>query len=221
MLVSKWPRESVEAILPVVVAPPVLAAVEVGIEDPAAYFAHNLMAGAVSTNSLARLEVAEGRAVDAEPYRSQEGNRAAIEITLADVERGDATVLAGGDLLLSSQLHDVKGDVGEALWWSIRLIARGCGSVIARQQTGLQLEEVSCVFSVLGWYRNRDLRAGAEDIARGRCLNRNSVASHFECGPNQVGVGRRRRFVYDHPLRLLTGSHAHEPYHWYPGSARL
>src|SRR6202022_3504742 len=84
----------------IVVGPPVLAAVEVGIEDPAAYFARNLMTGAVRTNSLSRLEIAEGRTVDAEPCRSQEGNRAAVALALAEIERADATILASRDLML-------------------------------------------------------------------------------------------------------------------------
>src|ERR1700674_4412883 len=128
------------------------------------------MPGAVRANSLSRFELAECRTVDAESRCPQEGNHAAVELDLSDIEGCDAAVLAGRDLVLMAQLQNILGDVREAfLWGSGLVIRRRCGGVV-RQETGLLPEVVTSVFGVLRRHahgeRARCVVTGTEDSRR-------------------------------------------------------
>lgn len=80
------------------------------------------MAGAFRADSLARLKLAERGAVHAEAGGSQQRDRAAVEVALANIEGWDAAILTGCDLVLFSQLEDVLDNRFETLY---RCLCRG------------------------------------------------------------------------------------------------
>src|ERR1700720_823773 len=141
------------------------------------------MPGAVRANSLSRFELAECRTVDAESRCPQEGNHAAVELDLSDVEGCDAAVLAGRDLVLMAQLQNLLGDVREALLRGSGLVVRRrCGGVVW-QETRLLPEVVTSVFGVLCGHAHGEragcVVTGPEDPGRVAPLNPDAIAGHL------------------------------------------
>ena len=116
----------------IVVRPAIFSLVNERIDLSAAEVTRDLVPSAVSANSLAGLELGEGRTVDAQSRRSQQGDRVTVQRQFPHIERRNAAVPARRNFVLTAQLQDLLGGVREGLGLTGAVVVGSLSRIITR-----------------------------------------------------------------------------------------